>query len=157
MFRGTITNAVVCGKEGGDTEHPIRIYEGDNYTICSFWVGIAVYDTNAPNKQRYTNWLIKAFGKAAERIKGAPLKRGTRINISGEVDQTTYEGKNGTRIISFIKITDWNDIEIIFSGEKKAEKLRVEDKPKEKELVESEVNLDQNDPFLSPQNGIIFD
>ena len=158
MFKGIITNAVVCGKEGGDTEHPIRIYEGDEFTVCSFWVGISVYDTKAPNKQRYTNWLIKAFGKAAEHVKILNLKKGSRINLLGELDQSSYEGTTGTRIIPFVKISEWNDIEILFSGERKS----AEEKEKPKEMShpakpEPDINLDQNDPFLETGNGIIFD
>lgn len=153
----------MCGKEGGSAEQPVRLVEKDGRTMASFWIGIAVYDSKVPGQKRYTNWLVKAYGKAAEHIKVLNLKKGYHINLYGEVDQDTYQGESGTRILPVIKIYEWRDIELVYNSLSKTSgtEKNEEEKPRNvtASLAQNEViNLDEIDFFADAKAaGTIFD
>jgi single-stranded DNA-binding protein len=77
----------------------------DKKTTVQFKIGQRVYDRNAADNHRYINIAVKAFSPLSERIEKMQIKEGSRINISGRLDEENWED-NGQKLSRFVIIAD---------------------------------------------------
>ena len=113
MNKITITNVVIS--KGYKDNPALRFNE--NKTSVQFKIGERVYDKKAPNNHRFINYAVKAFSPLSERIEKMQLKEGSRINISGRMDEENWED-NGQKYSRYVIIAD--DIEYASSDTNKS-------------------------------------
>ena len=77
----------------------------ENKSAVNFKIGKRVYDKNAKDNHRYINIAAKAFGTLCERIEKMQLKEGSRINITGSLDEEQWEDK-GQKLSRFVIIVE---------------------------------------------------
>ena len=114
MNKITITNAVIS--KGYDNKEALR-FNNENKTAVQFKISERVYDSKAPDKYRYINYAVKAFSPLSERIDKMKFKEGSRINISGRLDEEHWEDK-GQKFSRFVIISD--EIEYVASDGSKS-------------------------------------
>jgi len=104
MLKIIITDAVIS--KGFEGKPAFRF--NDNKSKVEFKIGNRVYDKNVKDNHRYINFAVKAFSPLSERIEKMKLKEGSRINISGKMDEDQWED-NGQKLSRYVIIAD--DIE----------------------------------------------
>ena len=104
MLKIIITDAVIS--KGFEGKPAFRF--NDNKNKVEFKIGNRVYDKNVKDNHRYINFAVKAFSPLSERIEKMKLKEGSRINISGKMDEDQWED-NGQKLSRYVIIAD--DIE----------------------------------------------
>jgi len=107
MIKITVTNAVIS--KGYGEKPSLQFSQKDGATTAvRFRIGQRVFDKEAENNTRWVNMNVKAFGKLAERIHNMKLDAGSTVNLSGRLDEETWDEKGITRR-AFVLIVD--DIE----------------------------------------------
>lgn len=89
MLRVFVTGAIVS--KGFDGAPAIKIHQGEKSDIVRFRIGTKVFDPKAEGNNRWFNLSVKAFGNVCERIKKMELKEGSYINLSGRLDEESWE------------------------------------------------------------------
>jgi single-stranded DNA-binding protein len=98
-----LTDAIIS--QGFDGKPAFRF--NDNKTAVNFKVGYRVYDKNAPNNHRYVNFAVKAYNPICERIEKMKIKEGSRIHITGSIDEETWDDKeSGQKITQKVIIAE---------------------------------------------------
>lgn len=76
-----------------------------------FAIGKSVYDAKAENNRRYINFDVKAFGDLGARIKKMDVKAGSRLNITGRLDQESWDdkdtGKKRTKTVLILETVEF--------------------------------------------------
>jgi single-stranded DNA-binding protein len=101
MNRIIITDAIIS--KGYKDAPAFRFNE--KKTAVQFKIGQRVYDKDAPDKHRYINFAVKAFGALSERIEKMQLKESSRVNICGRLDEENWE-ENGQKFSRFVIIAE---------------------------------------------------
>lgn len=92
----------------------IRVSQGNNMTIAKF--SLAVDRRYQKNGEKQTDFFnCTAFGKLAE-FCDHYLKQGTKIVLSGRIENNNYTNKNGEKVYSVVVIAE----EIEFAESKNA-------------------------------------
>ena len=116
MFNAIITNAVVS--RGYDNAPAVQF--SDKGDFARFRIGKKVYDSRADGNYRWVNMTVKSFGSTTERIHKMQLKEGSYVNLSGRLDEETWQDKTtGENRSAMILILD--EIEFASSAPKNKE------------------------------------
>lgn len=123
MIKTVVTEAIISkGYEGADA---IRIFQGEKGDIARFRIGTKVYDPKAEGNSRWFNLSVKAFGSVCERIKKMQLKDGAYINLSGRLDEETWEDpETHKQKKAVVMIAD--EVEYCYAGNNGANKQNTE-------------------------------
>lgn len=99
--------------KGYDNAPALRFSEkGDS---VRFRIGARVYDTRAKDNTRWINFGVKAFGPVCDRVKRMQLKEGSRINLTGRLDEDVWEdAKTHEKKSASVIILD--ELEYCFTG-----------------------------------------
>ena len=118
MIKVIVTNAVIS--KGYEDKPALHFTQKDGTTtFVRFRIGNRVFDKDAENNTRWVNHAVKAFGKLAERIENMKLAAGSFVNLSGRLDEETWDDNGTTRRAPIIVI---DEIEYAGgNGEKKNE------------------------------------
>ena len=109
MLKTIITDAIVSpGYEGAPA---LKFSEkGD---AARFRIGKKVYDPKEEDNHRWINLSVKAFGSLCQRLEKMKLKEGSFVNLSGRLDEDTWEDKRtGEKHSAMVIVLD----EIEYSG-----------------------------------------
>ena len=109
MLKTIITDAIVSpGYEGAPA---LKFSEkGD---AARFRIGKKVYDPKEEDNHRWINLSVKAFGPLCQRLEKMKLKEGSFVNLSGRLDEDTWEDKRtGEKHSAMVIVLD----EIEYSG-----------------------------------------
>lgn len=109
MLKTIITDAIVSpGYEGTPA---LKFSEkGD---AARFRIGKKVYDPKEEDNHRWINLSVKAFGPLCQRLEKMKLKEGSFVNLSGRLDEDTWEDKRtGEKHSAMVIVLD----EIEYSG-----------------------------------------
>ena len=119
MIKTVVTEAIVSkGYEGADA---VKITQGEKSNIARFRIGTKVYDPKEENGSRWFNLSVKAFGSVCERIKKMQLKDGSYINLSGRLDEESWEDKN-THEKKKMTVLIADEVEYCYAGNNGANK-----------------------------------
>ena len=98
-----LTDAIIS--KGFDGKPAFRF--NDNKTAVNFRIGYRVYDKNATDNHRYINFAVKAYNPICERIEKMKIKEGSRIHITGSIDEETWDDKeSGQKITQKVIIAE---------------------------------------------------
>lgn len=123
MIKTVVTEAIISkGYEGADA---IKIIQGEKGDIARFRIGTKVYDPKAEGNSRWFNLSVKAFNSVCERIKKMQLKDGAYINLSGRLDEESWEDPNThEKKKAIVLIAD--EVEYCYAGNNGANKQNAE-------------------------------
>ena len=119
MLKTIITDAIVSpGYEGAPA---LKFSEkGD---AARFRIGKKVYDPKEDDNHRWINLSVKAFGPLCQRLEKMKLKEGSFVNLSGRLDEDTWEDKRtGEKHSAMVIVLD--EIEYSGGGRKKDPEAR---------------------------------
>lgn len=105
MLKVFSTNVVIS--KGYDGAPALRFHKDENTNTRNvrFRIGKKIYDSRAENNARWVNFNVKAFNSLCDRIENMNLEEGSYVNITGRLDeetwqdQTTHATKSATVII----------------------------------------------------------
>lgn len=115
MFTFQLTNAKVCRKSQDDNTPNITFttYEDGGMTarvnIC-----VSKYDKKAENNYRSIYYTANFSGSVAKKLQQMNLQIGSKVNLSGDIDQRVWIGNDGVKHTDTILIV--RSIEYAASG-----------------------------------------